>query len=327
MDKVLTISVAAYNVSPTIKDTLQSLVVDENTMNKIEVIVIDDGSTDETVEIAKEFSDRYPYTFMIISKENGGYGSTINTSVRLAKGKYFKQLDGGDEYITDNIKDFVEFLDSTDADIVVSPYLKEYLRDSVTETVNDYESYNSKGLLNIADVQFDKRLWMHGIAFKTKVWNDLGRNIPEHCFYTDMEYVLYPFVKAQTICFYNNPIYKYYLQCAGQSVSVEGIKKHYKDSVRMMWDLCELFDDLLKSNETDENKLALFELSVNHAISFVYTSYLQLDNDTTKEIVQIDRELKEKYVNIYKKSNNVKRLTMMRKTGFKLKGIYKKMIC
>ena len=326
MDKVLTISVAAYNVSPTIKDTLQSLVVDENTMNKIEVIVIDDGSTDETVEIAKEFSDRYPYTFMIISKENGGYGSTINTSVRVAKGKYFKQLDGGDEYITDNIKDFVEFLDSTDADIVVSPYLKEYLMDSVTETVNNYESYNSKGLLNIADVQFDKRLWMHGIAFKTNVWNDLGRNIPEHCFYTDMEYVLYPFVKAHTIIFYDKPIYRYYLQCTGQSVSVEGIRKHYRDSVRMMWDLCELYNDLLENPETAKNKLALFELSVNHAISFVYTSYLQLDNDITQGIVQIDGELKEKYANIYKNSNKVKRLNLMRKTGFKLKSLYKKIV-
>ena len=325
MEKILTVSVAAYNVSETIKDTLQSLVTDEETMQKIEVIVVDDGSSDNTFDLAKEFEEKYSDSFRIINKENGGYGSTINTSVKVAKGKYFKQLDGGDKYITENLRDFVEYLDSNDADIIVCPHVKEYVKDSMSETVDDYKQYNSDGVLKISDVKFDNRLWMHGIAFKTGVWNELGRDIPEHCFYTDMEYVLYPFVKAETIAFFDKPVYRYYLQCEGQSVSTEGIKKHYKDSVRMMWDLCDLYDDLLKNNP-DESKRSLFELSVNHAISFVYTSYLKLDKNNTKEIEEIDHDLKEKYFDIYKGSEKVKRLTMMRKTGFKLKSLYKKMI-
>ena len=102
MSKILTISVAAYNVENYISNTLESLLVDD--IDDIEILVEDDGGIDNTANIVKEYEEKYPNVVKLIHKENGGYGSTINKSLEIATGKYFKQLDGDDWYDSNNFK-------------------------------------------------------------------------------------------------------------------------------------------------------------------------------------------------------------------------------
>lgn len=90
--KLLTISIAAYNVEKYLEKALTSMVCSPTAMEKLEVIIEDDGSTDGTLSIAKKYEKLYPDVYRAIYKENGGYGSTINNSIVLAQGKYFKQL-------------------------------------------------------------------------------------------------------------------------------------------------------------------------------------------------------------------------------------------
>lgn len=101
--KLLTISIAAYNVEKYLEKALTSMVCSPTAMEKLEVIIEDDGSTDGTLSIAKKYEKLYPDVYRAIHKENGGYGSTINNSIVLAQGKYFKQLDGDDWFDTENI--------------------------------------------------------------------------------------------------------------------------------------------------------------------------------------------------------------------------------
>ena len=105
MSKILTISVAAYNVENYISNTLESLLVDD--IDDIEILVEDDGGIDNTANIVKEYEEKYPNVVKLIHKENGGYGSTINKSLEIATGKYFKQLDGDDWYDSNNFKKFL----------------------------------------------------------------------------------------------------------------------------------------------------------------------------------------------------------------------------
>lgn len=95
MEKILTVSVAAYNVEKTIARTLDSCCAD-GVREQLEVIIVNDGSKDGTVDVVRSYCKRYPDTFKLIDKENGGYGSTLNCSIRAATGKYFKPLDGDD---------------------------------------------------------------------------------------------------------------------------------------------------------------------------------------------------------------------------------------
>lgn len=83
--KTLTISIAAYNVQDYIGKTLESLLKCKNASD-LDVIVVNDGSSDETLRVAREFERLAPTIIRIVNKQNGGYGSTINTSIRLAQG-------------------------------------------------------------------------------------------------------------------------------------------------------------------------------------------------------------------------------------------------
>lgn len=118
--KLITVSIAAYNVEAYLEKCLNSLLIPD--LQRLEVLIQNDGSKDSTPRIAEEFEKKYPGVFRLVNKENGGYGSTINNSLSMAEGKYFKQLDGDDWYDTENFAAFVDALEKVDADCVYSPY-------------------------------------------------------------------------------------------------------------------------------------------------------------------------------------------------------------
>ena len=84
-DKILTITIPSYNVEAYLEDCLESFVNSE-VMDDIEVLIVNDGSSDRTEEIARRYESKYPNTYRLINKENGGHGSTINTGAAEAKG-------------------------------------------------------------------------------------------------------------------------------------------------------------------------------------------------------------------------------------------------
>ena len=95
MEKILSVSIASYNVEKFIRKALDSCCIPE-IMDRLEVLVVNDGSTDGTLQIAREYEKQYPQTFRVIDKKNGGYGSTVNASIKAATGRYFRLLDGDD---------------------------------------------------------------------------------------------------------------------------------------------------------------------------------------------------------------------------------------
>ena len=79
MEKILTIVVPAYNAETCLRDNLESFCI-ESVLPDIEILVINDGSTDRTQEIAEEYVKQYPDSYRVITKKNGGHGSGINCS-------------------------------------------------------------------------------------------------------------------------------------------------------------------------------------------------------------------------------------------------------
>jgi len=95
LDKVLSVVVPTYNSENYLRTNLDSFCIDE-IIDCIEVLIINDGSTDKSLSIAMEYEEKYPDTFRVISKENGGHGSGINYGIKYATGKYFKVVDSDD---------------------------------------------------------------------------------------------------------------------------------------------------------------------------------------------------------------------------------------
>ena len=121
--KVLTIAVAAYNVAPYIAQCLDSF-VDEKLLPALDIVVIDDGSTDATARIVKKYINRFPESFRLVSQENGGYGAAVNHALALAQGEYFKTVDGDDWVDTKELLTVVCYLmDNRErSDVVVTDY-------------------------------------------------------------------------------------------------------------------------------------------------------------------------------------------------------------
>ena len=121
MEKILTVSIAAYNMEKYIRRALDSL-IDERIIHDLEVFVIDDGGSDSTLDIAKEYASKYPNSIFPVHKENGGYGTTVNYSIQYANGKYFKLLDGDDWFDKNGLYELVNRLKKADSDIILTNY-------------------------------------------------------------------------------------------------------------------------------------------------------------------------------------------------------------
>ena len=122
MEKVLSVSVACYNLGDMILDNLKSF-CESSVADKVEVIVTDDGSKDNTAEIVEKYAKNYPNTIKLIKQQNQGPGSTVNSGIKHATGKYFRMVDGDDWVDTKNLEEWVALLEKSDADMFVTPYL------------------------------------------------------------------------------------------------------------------------------------------------------------------------------------------------------------
>lgn len=121
MDKILSIIIPSYNMEAYLAKGLDSVLSIDNP-SPLDVIVVNDGSKDGTLEIARSYATRFPGIVNVIDKENGHYGSCINAGLKIAQGKYVRILDADDSFYTDEFEEFVKFLKTTDADLIVNDY-------------------------------------------------------------------------------------------------------------------------------------------------------------------------------------------------------------
>ena len=144
--KTLSIAIPVYNTENYIKRSVDSILV-QDIIDDVEVILVNDGSKDGSIKILREYEQKYPQSVIVIDKENGGHGSTINAALKVATGKYFRVLDSDDWF---NSKDFITFvknLKDEDADLVVTNYRKEFVYNGASEKIKwkkleDGKTYN-----------------------------------------------------------------------------------------------------------------------------------------------------------------------------------------
>lgn len=237
--KLLTIVVPSYNVENTLGATLKSLCVEE-LIDKLDIIVVDDGSKDATAEKAKEFKELYPQSVRLIQKENGGHGSTVNTGIKEASGKYFKVVDGDDRLSYSGLKALLNVLEKTDADLVASNYRKvlpngSNAGDMLFSGIEYGKLYNFSDLVTDGSIYFG----IHSSTFKTEILKNNNVTLQEHTFYVDTEYALLPIPKVQTVTFVEECVYLYTVGSAGQSIDPKNFVKRYDHHLRVVKRLVE----------------------------------------------------------------------------------------
>ena len=105
-----------------LRQCLDSLIIADDLMQQLEVLVINDGSKDQSSAIAHEYSRKHPSTIFVIDKENGNYGSCINRGLKEATGKFIKILDADDSFDSAALAEFINQLRDTNADLVITNF-------------------------------------------------------------------------------------------------------------------------------------------------------------------------------------------------------------
>lgn len=96
--------------------------IESQYFNLIEAIVVNDGSKDKSLQIARRYGNNYPDSVAVIDKPNGNYGSTINAALPIAKGKYIKVLDADDTFDTLQLDELITALSNLDCDMVITHF-------------------------------------------------------------------------------------------------------------------------------------------------------------------------------------------------------------
>lgn len=289
-NKILTVSIASYNAEKDISRCLDSFIA-SNVLEKLDIIVVNDGSSDNTSKIAHDYEDKYS-SIRVVDKSNGGHGSTINTGIIEAEGKYFRIVDSDDWVDPIELNKFVNYLENCNADIVFTPYQTvNSLDKSIIKTYDNFHCNVS--LYEETDINFiDKKtlLAMHAMTFKTSCIKKVGPIIDEHCFYVDTEYCIYPLSFAKSFVFINSNVYKYSIGSQNQSVSINNLIKRRNEHARVVKSLCQYYlKNKLSVHKTVRNLIYRY---LKNLISFqMYLYVVSNSSDAKREMIEFDRYL------------------------------------
>lgn len=312
-NKVLSISIAAYNVEKTILECLTPF-LECKQLDKIEVLIISDGSTDNTDAICKDFIKKNGNSFRLIQKTNGGWGSTLNIGIKEATGKFFRQLDGDDYYDPKNLDRLVTYLEQCNADIVASPFC--HFSDTTNAITGFYgfpEFFSPNTEIYLSETKDFYPPPMHSISVRSKVLKDNDIRITEKCFYTDVEFVLKAINNSNSISFFELPIYYYRLGRDGQSMSISGVRKHYMDHEKMLIKMIKYMQEESK----DSKKAEIIRARLIEATMYQYKFFLALSGKKKHldDFRKFDHKLSILSEDIYNQNYGLP-IRILRKTNF-----------
>lgn len=292
MKKILSISIAAYNVEKVIEQCLNSF-ISSKYLDLIEIIVVDDGSKDNTVELVNKYVNKYPRSIKLISKVNGGHGSTINTALENATGKYFKIVDGDDWVDTKSFDSLIENLLNVDVDLVINNYNKVYVNEIVKMNIGKNYLYND--IYEFEKLPVLKVLPMHSITIKLTTLKMVNQKISEKRFYVDCEYVFFALVYVKTLIFYQEYVYQHRLGQVEQSVSPISKYNHVEDMMHVVEKLLKVYSNIEKENISEKKKRYLFFL-INAFYLEIYSWFLIMPKiDKYKELKAFDERVNKQY--------------------------------
>ena len=314
MSKILTVSVAAYNRENDLANALDSF-VSVKTPELVEVLVVDDGSTDWTAEIAHEYECQYPGLFRLISKENGGWGSTVNRGLSEAEGKYFKVLDADDLFNKECLDDYLDYLQVTDSDLVCTGYIANHLRtNKQVEHNRTHDGIEYRKTYSVEEVIDRIPMHIHSLTFRTDRLRENNVYLTEYSFYVDKELNAKGLLSASTVSFIDMNVYIYNKEVEGQSMSVEGLNKHIDEHTN----ICLTLISLVEQANTPKKKVFL-EKYVAQCISRNYSFLLMINSTEHHKQVLMDFNKAVKQNSYYYTNRGVPRtFRFFEATGFVL---------
>lgn len=222
--KLLSVAVPCYNSQEYMKNCIDSLLEGQDL---VEIIIVDDGSKDNTAAIADEYAAKYPDIVKAVHQENGGHGEAVNTGLRNATGLYFKVVDSDDWVnkeaylaILDKLREITGGFAQT-LDMMISNFVYEK-QGAKRKKVMRYKSYMPENKIftwkEMGRMPVGKYILMHSVIYRTGLLRDCGLELPKHTFYVDNLFVYQPLPHVQTMYYMDVNFYRYFIGREDQSV-------------------------------------------------------------------------------------------------------------
>lgn len=226
--KTLTFVVPAYNMTEYLERCVMSSIAAKRN-DDIEVLIVDDGSSDGTLEMAQKFEARYPGIVRAIHQANKGHGGAVNTGIAAASGMYVKVVDADDWVGPESLEQVMAVLreeaDSTEPiDMLVTNYVYDKVGKRNKHVVNFRHAMKAGARLawnDLGHFGLAEYILMHALTYRTAVVRESGMQLPEHTFYVDFIYAYQPFPWVKTMKYLDTPFYHYFIGRDGQSVQTD----------------------------------------------------------------------------------------------------------
>jgi Glycosyltransferases involved in cell wall biogenesis len=235
--KLLSVVIPCYNSQEYMRYCIESLLPGGE---DVELIIVDDGSVDNTAKIADEYAKAYPTIIKAIHQENKGHGGAVNAGIRNASGLYFKVVDSDDWVDTRAYLKILEtlkrFIAEKSVDMIISNFVYEK-EGAKYKKVMKYENVLPEGkVFNWDEIkQFRKGQYilMHSVIYRTQLLRDCGLQLPDHTFYVDNLFVYVPLQYVKRIFYINVDFYRYYIGREGQSVNESIMIKRIDQQIKV----------------------------------------------------------------------------------------------
>lgn len=234
----ITFTVPCYNSEDYMERCIDSLLTADE---RAEIIIVDDGSTDRTGEIADNYARNYPEIVRVIHQENGGHGAGVNAGLEHATGRYFKVVDSDDWLDLEELQKLLEKIEQWDkedtrVDLIICNYIYDHLNEGKKKRMS-YANVFRPGVIcgwnKIGKFRPSQYLVMHSLFYRTDVLRRAGIRLPRHTFYVDNIFANQPLPYVTTLCYLNLDMYHYFLGREDQSVNEKVLMQRIDQQIRV----------------------------------------------------------------------------------------------
>ena len=271
--KLLTITVPCYNSQDYMEKCIESLLPGGE---RVEIIIIDDGSSDNTGAIADAYAEKYPTIIKVVHQENGGHGEGINQGLAHATGKYFKVVDSDDTLSGD----YLTFLDKLEecesqggVDLFVTNYYYVHTDGKGDRSIRYNTALPTDRIFTWEDSKpflIHQLLTIHSCTFRTEAMRKWSQPLPKKIFYEDNLMVCQTLPYIEKMYYMDADLYRYWIGRPDQSVQKNVMMKRYTHQL-IVAERCFASVKLDDVKQKRLKKYLKHELFMMFAIGILYT--------------------------------------------------------
>lgn len=260
---------------------------------EIEILIVNDGSKDDTAKIAEEYAAKYPTIIRAIHQENGGHGEAVNTGLKNATGLYYKVVDSDDWVDIKALQKVMELLKEmvvtgVNLDLLIANYVYEKVSLNKQKVMSYMGAIPTDRVITWEEIEHFKSsqyILMHSVIYRTQLLKDCELTLPKHTFYVDNIFVYQPLPYVKSIYYMNVDLYRYFIGREDQSVNEKVMITRIDQQIRVTKLMIES-QDLMKL----ENK-KLRQYMRNYLAMMMTVCTVFLLQDGSEESIQKKRDI------------------------------------